>query len=42
VDDEQLARAINQLTDVTATWDRRLQRIKRIAESIERRKGEQS
>ncbi|MEV0790531.1 metalloregulator ArsR/SmtB family transcription factor [Kribbella sp. NPDC050459] len=42
VDDEQLARAINQLTDVTATWDRRLQRIKRIAESIEQRKGEQS
>ncbi|MGW5191651.1 ArsR/SmtB family transcription factor [Kribbella sp. NPDC004138] len=42
VDDEQLARAINQLTDVTATWDRRLQRIKRIAESIERRKGERS
>lgn len=35
VDDAQLARAINQLTDVTETWDRRLQRIRRIAESIE-------
>ena len=42
VDEEQLARAINQLTDVTDAWDRRLQRIKRIAESIEQRKGEQT
>ncbi|MET9272246.1 metalloregulator ArsR/SmtB family transcription factor [Kribbella sp. NPDC003557] len=42
VDDQQLARAIGQLTDVTATWDRRLQRIKRIAEAIEQRKGEKS
>ncbi|MET9311643.1 metalloregulator ArsR/SmtB family transcription factor [Kribbella sp. NPDC003505] len=41
VDEVQLARAINQLTDVTDAWDRRLQRIKRIAESIEQRKGEQ-
>jgi DNA-binding transcriptional ArsR family regulator len=40
VDEVQLARAINQLTDVTDAWDRRLQRIKRIAESIEQRKGE--
>ncbi|MEV6268888.1 metalloregulator ArsR/SmtB family transcription factor [Kribbella sp. NPDC051936] len=38
VDEVQLARAINQLTDVTDAWDRRLQRIKRIAESIEKRK----
>lgn len=35
VDEERLARAINQLTDVTDSWDRRLQRIKRIAEAIE-------
>ena len=35
VDEERLARAINQLTDVTDTWDRRLQRIKRIAETID-------
>jgi DNA-binding transcriptional ArsR family regulator len=35
VDEDQLARAINQLTEVTDVWDRRLQRIKRIAEAIE-------
>lgn len=35
VDEERLARAINQLTDVTDAWDRRLHRIKRIAEAIE-------
>ncbi len=35
VDEERLARAINQLTAVTDAWDRRLQRIKRIAEAIE-------
>lgn len=35
VDEDRLARAINQLTDVTNAWDRRLQRIKRIAEAIE-------
>jgi DNA-binding transcriptional ArsR family regulator len=39
VDDAQLARAAAQLADVGQTWDRRLQRIKRIAESIERQKG---
>ncbi|WP_432946553.1 ArsR/SmtB family transcription factor [Kribbella sp. CA-253562] len=39
VDDTQLARAAAQLADVGQTWDRRLQRIKRIAESIERQKG---
>lgn len=37
VDDEQLARAVAQLADVGATWDARLQRIKRIAEAIQRR-----
>ncbi|HWD77884.1 MAG TPA: metalloregulator ArsR/SmtB family transcription factor [Kribbella sp.] len=36
VDENRLARAIDQLSDVTQTWDRRLQRIKRIAEAIEK------
>ena len=36
VDEAQLARAVAQLADVGATWDARLQRIKRIAEAIER------
>jgi predicted transcriptional regulator len=40
VDDAQLARAVAQLASVGAAWDARLQRIKRIAEAIERnRKG---
>ena len=38
VDQAQLARAIAQLTDVGAAWDSRLQRIKRIAETIQRGK----
>ncbi|MEU7924228.1 metalloregulator ArsR/SmtB family transcription factor [Micromonospora sp. NPDC049801] len=36
VDEAQLARAVAQLTAVGATWDARLRRIKRIAETIER------
>ena len=36
VDDAQLARAVEQLAAVGATWDARLCRIKLIAESIER------
>jgi len=36
VDEAQLARAVAQLADVGATWDARLQRIKRIAEAIQR------
>jgi DNA-binding transcriptional ArsR family regulator len=36
VDDVQLARAVQQLATVRATWDARLQRIKRIAETIQR------
>ncbi len=36
VDDAQLARAIAQLTAVGSAWDARLQRIKRIAEAIQR------
>jgi DNA-binding transcriptional ArsR family regulator len=36
VDDAQLARAIAQLSAVGSAWDARLQRIKRIAEAIQR------
>jgi len=36
VDQAKLARAVDQLADVGAAWDARLQRIKRIAETIER------
>ena len=36
VDEVQLARAVAQLSDVGATWDARLRRIKRIAEAIQR------
>jgi len=36
VDDAQLARAVAQLSQVGATWDARLRRIKSIAEAIQR------
>ena len=36
VDEAQLARAAAQLNSVGSQWDARLQRIKRIAEAIER------
>jgi predicted transcriptional regulator len=36
VDEAQLARAVDQLTSVGTAWDARLQRIKRIAEAIQR------
>jgi len=36
IDDAQLARAVAQLTAVGSAWDARLQRIKRIAEAIQR------
>jgi len=36
VDDAQLARAVAQLAAVEKAWDGRLQRIKRLAERIER------
>jgi predicted transcriptional regulator len=36
VDETQLARAVAQLAAVGASWDARLQRIKRIAEAIQR------
>jgi DNA-binding transcriptional ArsR family regulator len=40
VDEAQLARAVAQLSAVGAAWDARLQRIKRIAEAIQRRHEE--
>ncbi len=36
VDDAQLGRAVAQLSSVGSAWDARLQRIKRIAEAIQR------
>lgn len=39
VDEAQLARAVAQLSAVGATWDARLQRIKRTAERIQRSKS---
>ncbi|MFI0895068.1 ArsR/SmtB family transcription factor [Streptomyces sp. NPDC020983] len=41
VDEEQLARAVAQLTGVGAAWDNRLRRIRRIAETVQRRKDAQ-
>jgi DNA-binding transcriptional ArsR family regulator len=40
VDDVQLARAVAQLASVGSAWDARLQRIKRIAEAIQRAQKE--
>ena len=40
VDDAQLARAVAQLSSVGSAWDARLQRIKRIAEAIQRSQSE--
>lgn len=42
VDSAQLARAVAQLSDVGATWDRRLRRIKEIAEAIQERASKQA
>ena len=36
VDDAQLARAVAQLASVGSAWDARLQRIKRMAEAMQR------
>jgi len=36
VDEAQLARAVAQLSEVGASWDARLRRIKQIAEAIQR------
>ena len=41
IDDEQLARAVAQLESVGSAWDARLQRIKRIAEAIQRTQQDQ-
>jgi DNA-binding transcriptional ArsR family regulator len=41
VDERQLARAAAQLADVGSAWDARLQRIKRIAETIQRAQDNQ-
>lgn len=35
VDEDQLAKAVAQLSEVGSSWDARLRRIKRIAESIQ-------
>jgi ArsR family transcriptional regulator, cadmium/lead-responsive transcriptional repressor len=40
VDDAQLSRAVQQLNEVGKTWDARLNRIKRIAEQIQRQRDE--
>ncbi len=40
VDEAQLARAVAQLSAVGDTWDARLRRIKRIAETIERNRND--
>ena len=41
VDEAQFARAVAQLAAVGSAWDARLQRIKRIAETIQRTQKEQ-
>jgi ArsR family transcriptional regulator, cadmium/lead-responsive transcriptional repressor len=41
VDEAQLARAVAQLTSVGTAWDARLQRIKRLAETIQRTRHDQ-
>jgi len=41
VDDAHLSRAVAQLASVGSAWDARLQRIKRIAEEIQRNQPEQ-
>lgn len=40
VDEAQLARAVAELAAVSAAWDARLRRIKRIAEAIQRRRDD--
>jgi ArsR family transcriptional regulator, cadmium/lead-responsive transcriptional repressor len=37
IDDDQFARAVAQLSNVGATWDARLRRIKQLAEAIAHR-----
>ena len=40
ISEEQFARAVAQLTAVSDAWDRRLARIKRIAETIQRQQDD--
>lgn len=40
VDEKQLSRAITQLTEVSAQWDKRLRRIRKMAEELQRVRGE--
>jgi DNA-binding transcriptional ArsR family regulator len=42
VDEDQLARAAGQLASVGSAWDARLQRIKGIAEAIQRQADQQA
>ena len=39
IDDEQFARAVAQLNALSTAWDRRLQRIKRLAEALQEERG---
>jgi predicted transcriptional regulator len=41
VDETQLARAVAQLTSVGTAWDARLQRIRHLAETIQRTRNDQ-
>jgi ArsR family transcriptional regulator, cadmium/lead-responsive transcriptional repressor len=41
IDEEQLERALAQLTAVSTAWDGRLRRIKRLAESLQQAEKEQ-
>lgn len=36
IDEEQLARAITQLNEVSTAWDKRLNRIRKVAEELQR------
>jgi DNA-binding transcriptional ArsR family regulator len=40
IDQDRLARAVTQIHDVSDAWDSRLRRIKQIAETIERGRGD--
>jgi len=42
IDDEQFARAVAQLNAVSAAWDGRLRRIKRLAETLQEERHDPS
>ena len=42
VDEAQLARAVAQLTSVGSAWDARLQRVKHLAEAIQRTQDQET